>query len=276
LQRYARRLVDIYKEFPIKSIKLYRYSYKYQLSEYAKYAFFLEVDEKIPEELKKVYDRFRANLAFLSNDDTDDVKVILELGIDLGFQDVYKRQPEPESNYLSEWQFLSEISGEKMPREIMAEEPHWLLFPIQDADIQNKTIEQHPDVSIHKNIFPCQPGTNWNDVKITLTADDTVRVKTPQSEAVFSYHQLGLADGRSSSGKPKVLWRLLKLFAENNGFISSNTEGYHPELPDNAKRLNKHLQKLFGIKESIYTAHYKKLKGYETKIFFSDQTKIVS
>ena len=109
-------------------------------------------------------------------------------------------------------------------------------------------------------VFPCEPGTKWGDVKITLTGDDTVRVKTLQGEGVFSYHQLELADGRIPSGKATILWTLLKSFAKNNGFISPNTDDYDPKLPDTAKRLNKHLQKLFGIEESIYTDHYKKLK----------------
>jgi hypothetical protein len=36
-------------------------------------------------------------------------------------------------------------------------------------------------------------------------------------------------------------------------------------MPDTARRLNEHLQKLFGISESIYAAHYKKERGYRTR-----------
>jgi hypothetical protein len=168
-----------------------------------------------------------------------------------------------------------------------------------DKDTE-KTNDIQKEAPKQKNkVFPCEPGTKWENVTITLTGDDTVRVKTLQGEGVFSYHQLELADGRIPSGKATMLWILLKLFCINNGFISPNTDDYDPKLPDTAKRLNKHLQKVFGIKESIYKDHYKKLKtlykdpekypaqdvqtttksqrvkGYETEIFFSDQTKVV-
>ncbi|NQT56100.1 MAG: hypothetical protein HQ551_07715 [Desulfobacteraceae bacterium] len=120
-------------------------------------------------------------------------------------------------------------------------------------------------------IFFCGPETKWKDIKITLVADDMVRVKTPKGENRCTYHELGMSDKRIGD-KPTMLWELLKLFAKNDGFISSMNPKYDRCLPDTAKRLNAHLKKLFGINESIYQGHYKKMKGYRTKIKFSDQT----
>lgn len=89
----------------------------------------------------------------------------------------------------------------------------------------------------------------------------------------FTYHKLGMEDGRSGN-KPTVIWGLFKLFAKNQGHIHSQNPKYDPQLISTAKRLNKHLQKLFEIEETIYTDHYKFQKGYKTKIFFSDQTQV--
>ena len=69
-----------------------------------------------------------------------------------------------------------------------------------------------------------------------------------------------------------MLWELFKLFAKNQGYITRTNDEYDPKLPDTAKRLNKHLQTIFNIHDSIFTDRYKTEKGYRTKIFFSDQT----
>ena len=122
--------------------------------------------------------------------------------------------------------------------------------------------------------FPCNPVTKWEEVKITLIENETVRIETPQGSDRFSYHELGMSDKRSGN-KPTMLWALFKLFAKNQGDISPTNDEYVPKLPDTAKRLNKHLQNLFKIPESIFTDHYKSLKGYKTKILFSDQTQVI-
>ncbi len=124
-------------------------------------------------------------------------------------------------------------------------------------------------------MFPCSPETKWEDIKITLVSDDTVRIKTPQGEGRFTYHELGMSDKRSGD-KPKIIWELFKIFSKNQGRISSDNPKYDPRLPDTAKRLNRHLKDLFEIKDSIYKGHYRKMKRYETKIIFSNQTEVTS
>lgn len=114
-------------------------------------------------------------------------------------------------------------------------------------------------------------AAKWEDVTMTLLADDMIKIKTPQGEAKFTYHQIGLQDNRKGD-QAGMLWGLLKLFAKNNGFISSKNTSYDPKLPDTAKRLNNHLKKIFRIQKSIYAGHYKKEKGYKTKIKFHNQT----
>ena len=120
--------------------------------------------------------------------------------------------------------------------------------------------------------FPCEAGTKWKDVKITLIANDTVRIETPQGKGRYTYHELGMADKRPGD-KPKGVWVTLKLFASNQGiFPQENQKVNEKNLVEKAKHLNSHLKKLFGIKERIYKHFYKKLRRYETIIKFSDQT----
>ena len=149
-----------------------------------------------------------------------------------------------------------------------------LVVPDELKEPTNRLTEKESK-ELHDGVFPCRPGTRWEDIKITLTGDDTVRIETPQGKGTYTYHDLKMADRRSKK-KPTMIWTLLKSFAKNEGIIAPKNTDYAPELPDTAKRFNAHLKNLFGINESIYQGHYKKIKGYKTRIFFSDQTKAVS
>ena len=145
------------------------------------------------------------------------------------------------------------------------------VFKAEDIEEFEKQRTLEKPTKSEKDVFPCEPGTNWDEIFITLVADDMVRIRTPKGEGRVTYHTLKMFDIRKGDS-PIMIWELLKLFAKNDGFISSMNTKYDPRLPDTAKRLNKHLKELFGINESIYKAHYKKEKGYRTKIHFSDQT----
>jgi hypothetical protein len=172
----------------------------------------------------------------------------------------------------------------------------WLVELGEDTDDDFKRIFSHLDEAIFKRddvlefekkrklkpkkenskayyqkVFPCKPGTKWEDVKITLIENEAAKIETPQGSGRFVYHELGMSDKRSGN-KPTMLWAIFKFFAQNNGVLSSKNFSYNPKLPDIAKRLNKHLQEVFGIDGSIYSAHYKSRKEYRTKIVFSDQT----
>ena len=120
-----------------------------------------------------------------------------------------------------------------------------------------------------KGLLPCPKGTQWENIKITLIADDTVRIKTPQGEERFTYSELGFSDKRKGDS-PTVLWVQLTEFAKHKGIISGKDSKYIKQLPIIAKRLNKHLQELFGLPDTIYKAHYRKYHKYETKIQFQD------
>lgn len=122
-----------------------------------------------------------------------------------------------------------------------------------------------------KPILPCESGTRWEDITITLLADDTVSIKTKHGNEKLSYHELGLSDKRKGDA-PTMLWEILKLFIKQKGLISARGDSYNPKLPDTAKRLNMHLKKIFGINESIFAGHYKQNKGYRLRFSTIDRT----
>lgn len=153
------------------------------------------------------------------------------------------------------------------------EEKQKLDSKIREAIFSRKFVSALTVRQSKDQFFPCKKGTRWEDITITLLSDEMVKIAILGNEGRFTYHQLGLQDKRSGD-KPKKLWALLQLFAKRTGFLHSENipHGYDPKLTDTAKRLNKHLQKLFGIQESIYRGHYKKEGGYRTKIKFEDKT----
>jgi hypothetical protein len=154
------------------------------------------------------------------------------------------------------------------------------LGPVQEESLIEKlldawySLDQVASIPIQESQKPttlCAPGTQWKDITITLVSNEMVRIQAPDVDERLTYHGLNMADKRKGDS-PTMLWELLKLFAQNNGIISSQNNEYNRKLPETAKRLNKHLKKLFGIDNSIYEAHYKKEHAYRTKIKFLNRT----
>ncbi len=117
--------------------------------------------------------------------------------------------------------------------------------------------------------FPC-PACKWEDVHITLVSNEMVRIQTPNGSGRFTFCGLGLQDRRKGDADGK-LWGLLKILCKGNGKITSKTQRFDRTLPDTVKRLNKKLQDLFQVHESVFF-HYKKFHAYIAKINFSNET----
>ena len=171
--------------------------------------------------------------------------------------------------------------SDKKPKKISAEydvydekgniAPGGMTLTVTKAPPPQAYTDLHEEISREeKPVFPC-PGASWEDVTITLVANDMVTVKTPQGKGRFTYHALGMQDRRKGD-QPGALWALFKLFAQNKGYITRQSIEYDRTLTDTANRLNAHLKKVFKINERIYTGHYKKEKGYKTRIKFYDRT----
>lgn len=136
-----------------------------------------------------------------------------------------------------------------------------------EADIESVSKPESPS----KNVLKLTPGTNWNQISITLLSDEMVRIVTPKGEGRFTYHELGFKN-QTKGNQPVAIWNTLKLFCKLGGEISSSKiESYDPKLVKNISLLNKRLQRLFSIKSNFHP-HFKKARGYKSEINFSDET----
>ena len=145
-------------------------------------------------------------------------------------------------------------------------------YPAEQVEaLHAKASDEQIAIEGDRPLIPCPPGTKWEEICITLVANDTVRIQTPHVEGRFQFSALGLQDKRKGDA-PGMLWELLKVFAKNNGSITRTNIEYNRKLTDTAKRLNRRMKEIFGIRESIFKAHYKKERGYRTRIIFRDTT----
>lgn len=118
--------------------------------------------------------------------------------------------------------------------------------------------------------FPCNDAVKWEDVSFVLKSDTLVYVKTPKGEARVEYNMLEFVDRRSGDKPNETTWPLFQAFARLNGEISKESQHYIRNISDRASDLNTHLKRIFGIKESIYTGHYKKEWKYKTRFKIRD------
>lgn len=158
-----------------------------------------------------------------------------------------------------------------LPSLLFPEESESAAWPDKSVIKNANASQSDPTESGNKLPFPCAPGTKWNEIIFTVKADDLVFVQTPHGRARVSYHQLGFADRRSGDRPKGTIWPLFLLFAQLKGEISSANTKYDRNLTDGTRRLNKHLNRMFGIDDSIYKAHYKKSRCYQTKFTICDE-----
>lgn len=119
--------------------------------------------------------------------------------------------------------------------------------------------------------FPCEPGTRWEDVTFILKSDELVYVKTPMGDGRMRFDQLGFVDKRKGDAPNISTWPLFTVFARLEGKISIQSPYYDRRTPDKARLLNRHLKRLFGINDSIYTEHYRKFKRYKVRFHIRDE-----
>jgi hypothetical protein len=119
-------------------------------------------------------------------------------------------------------------------------------------------------------VFPCSSQTKWDEIEMALLpAGDKFMIKTPLGRGYYDHMDFKLYDERTRNKKPSNLWVFLVLLAKGNGFVSLDGVQDFETLSSNAKRLDKHLKQLFGIKESIYKGRCDRIGGYETNFKIS-------
>ena len=150
-----------------------------------------------------------------------------------------------------------------------------LLFkPDEVRSFYENVKESVSSIHADKKVFPCLPGTKWNQIEMALLpSGEKFMVKSPLGHGYYDHIDLNLHDNRMTSKGPNRLWRyFLKPLAKGNGFIPlKNIAGDELELIYSmAKRLNQSLKQTFRINESIYKDRNDKNRkhktgGYETK-----------
>ena len=146
-------------------------------------------------------------------------------------------------------------------------------FPVEKLSTEDKAAIDEYRVRSEETAFPfpCDAGTTWEQVSFTLKTDDLVYVNTPKGKARLQCNQLGFADKRKGYAPNVTTWPLFQVLAKMDGEINLQGNQYLRNLPDNARRLNKHLKKLFSIKESIWVDCYKKTKSYKSRFTIRDE-----
>ena len=89
-----------------------------------------------------------------------------------------------------------------------------IVLKLKNAFFKNEDVESIQNKKITKQdktkVFPCNPGTKWDDIEITVVDHDTVRIKTPYDSGQFTYRELGMSF-KKNANKPKKLWEIFHL-----------------------------------------------------------------
>ena len=94
-------------------------------------------------------------------------------------------------------------------------------------DVDTLASQQTSDAIIEKKVFPCDPGTKWRDVEITLTSYEYVKIKTSQGED--SYH-----------------FKEVKILASGDGYANTDLEfvaGSFSQCIEIVKRIDEYHEK---------------------------------
>ena len=119
-------------------------------------------------------------------------------------------------------------------------------------------------------LIPAPQGTRWEDVTITLIANDSLEVSIKGQKERLSYHELGFSDKRRGDG-PNNLWKFFIILIKYDGEINPSSGVFHMTSASDASRFNKHMQSIFGIIQSVFP-HYKEVKAYRAIFNTSDRT----
>lgn len=93
--------------------------------------------------------------------------------------------------------------------------------------------------------FPTPAGAAWGDVDIRFKDGHTVSIRVNGAAGVYSYSQMGMADGRNS--RPPKQWELLYTFAGIGGTLTWSSKGAGRHNQKRREKLAGDLQRFFRI-----------------------------
>lgn len=101
-----------------------------------------------------------------------------------------------------------------------------------------------PDAEV-RNRFPTPPDARWNEIKIRFQNRDTVTIQCQGTVRTATYHEVGMADGRS--GQPNKQWMLLYEMADDRGRMDIRSPHVSRLNKKRKELLSKSLQGYFGL-----------------------------
>lgn len=96
-----------------------------------------------------------------------------------------------------------------------------------------------------RNRFPTPPDARWNEIKIRFQNRDTVTIQCQGTVRTATYHETGMADGRS--GQPNKQWMLLYEMADDRGRMDIRSPHVSRLNKKRKELLSKSLQGYFGL-----------------------------
>ena len=119
-----------------------------------------------------------------------------------------------------------------------------------------------PEVPVVK--FPIPDGTRWEDIKIQIVSNNSVRIKVNGKKTERrTFVEMGFKDGRRGD-LPDSYWNFFIELARHNGQLKEWPQKTNSAVQKRIQIIGKRLQAIFGLKEKpIY--RYNKRDGYITK-----------
>lgn len=118
--------------------------------------------------------------------------------------------------------------------------------------------------------FPTPEGTRWEDIKIELISNESVRISVRNITKRYTAIDMGFRDHRMGD-LPDKQWKALKLLAYSNGELSWGSRDAEPGIQKHIQRLRKILNVFFGLDENPIKG-YRKKEGYVTRFKIIDKS----
>lgn len=118
--------------------------------------------------------------------------------------------------------------------------------PLQVMLVQGSKIslEKNVDEAKYKLPIKLPAGTQWKNITMRFTDDDTLSILVQGKEQISNYKDMGF-DGKG--GKPSVLWSFLKVLSKYNGEISSLDASAKDVYKKQKQSLSEKLQSYFSL-----------------------------
>lgn len=128
------------------------------------------------------------------------------------------------------------------------------------AELQQAAVPHGGD-AVGRVFFPTPPGATWQDVRIKFVDGETVSIQVAGARGIFTYSQLGMADGRNA--KPTKQWEFLIALAGGNGVMTWSNPQATRKNQKRREMLAANLKEFFRI-DGEPIEYVEECKGWRT------------